>query len=293
MRGEIALVARRAKPQAKPRGRARAQATVVPFPKARALGRLDFSGLAPSGRSIATGLLLAALAFGAYMGARTTSVFSVQELAVTGATPAVAAQVRAALAHTEGESLLALRLDALEQEAEAIPTVAGVSFDRAFPHTLEIAVVPERPVAVLRQGTTSWLAAASGRVTAMVDRGARPALPRIWLKRDVQVRVGETASGPLRSALRAVTPLVRKPLPFRVATVRATDTELTFVLRSGLELRLGDRSDLPLKLALARRILPSLAGASGYLDIAVPERPVIGTSLQPQVEIKTQVSTTA
>lgn len=263
------------------------------FPKARAFGRLDLSGLAPSGRSLATGLAIAALAVGAYLGARTSSAFSVQELAVTGATPAVAAQVREALGHARGESLLALRLDTLEQQAEGVPTVAGVSFDRAFPHTLKIAVVPERPVAVLRQGSTSWLAAASGRVTSMLDRGARPALARIWLTRDVQVRVGDTTAGPLRAALRAVTPLVGKPLPVRIATVRATDTELTFVLRSGLELRLGDRSDLRLKLALARRILPALAGASGYLDVAVPERPVVGTSFEPRVDVETTPSTAA
>lgn len=264
---------------------------IVPFPKVRVLGRLDFSGLAPSGRSLVTGLTIAALAAGAYVGARTSSVFSVQELAVTGATPAVAAQVRETLAHARGESLLALRLDTLEQQAEAVPTVAGVSFDRAFPHTLRIAVVPERPVAVLRQGLTSWLAAASGRVTSMVDRGARPGLPRIWLTRDVQVRVGDTVAGPLRAALRAVTPLHREPLPVRIANVRATDTELTFVLRSGLELRLGDRFDLALKLALARRILPALAGASGYLDVAVPERPVIGPILKPQVNVEITPST--
>lgn len=289
-------MARRGKPQEKPRARARTQAAtpprIVPFPKARALGRLDLSGLAPSGRSLATGLVIAALAVGAYVGARTTSVFSVQELVVSGATPAVTAQVRQALAPARGESLLALRLDALEQQAESVPTVAGVSFDRAFPHTLKIAVVPERPVAVLRQGSTSWLAAASGRVTSMLDRGGRPGLPRIWLTRDVQVRVGDTVAGPLRAALRSVTPLVTEPLPVRIATVRATDTELTFVLRSGLELRLGDRSDLPLKLALARRILPALAGASGYLDVAVPERPVVGSGSEPQVDVEIQPSTT-
>ena len=266
---------------------------IVPFPKVRALGRLDFSGLVPSGRSLLTGFVIAALAGGAFLGARMSSVFSVDQLTVSGATPAVAAQVREALAHSRGESLLALKLDALEQQAEAVPTVAGVSFDRAFPHTLKIAVVPERPVAVLRQGSTSWLAAASGRVTSMLDRGARPGLPRIWLKRDLQVRVGDTVAGPLRAALRAVTPLVRDPLPARIATVRATDTELTFVLRSGLELRLGDRYDLPLKLALARRLLPALAGATGYLDVAVPERPVVGNSLQPQLDIETEPSTAA
>ena len=68
-------------------------------------------------------------------------------------------------------------------------------------------------------------------------------------------------------------------------TVRATDKELTLVLRSGLELRLGDAGDLRLKLAVARRIL-LLQGAetsADYIDVTVPERPVVG-GLNTQVE---------
>jgi hypothetical protein len=54
------------------------------------------------------------------------------------------------------------------------------------------------------------------------------------------------------------------------------------VLRSGLQLRLGDARDLGLKLAVARRIfaLPGLT-VDGYVDVSVPERPVAG---MPQVE---------
>ena len=67
--------------------------------------------------------------------------------------------------------------------------------------------------------------------------------------------------------------------------MRATDKELTLVLRSGLELRLGDAGDLRLKLAVARRIL-LLQGAetsADYIDVSVPERPVVG-GLNTQVE---------
>ena len=67
--------------------------------------------------------------------------------------------------------------------------------------------------------------------------------------------------------------------------MRATDKELTLVLRSGLELRLGDAGDLRLKLAVARRIL-LLQGAetsADYIDVTVPERPVVG-GLNTQVE---------
>ena len=61
--------------------------------------------------------------------------------------------------------------------------------------------------------------------------------------------------------------------------MRAKDAELTLVLGSGLELRLGDAGDLRLKLAIARRILRSQGAAArrdGYIDVSVPERPVVG-----------------
>jgi hypothetical protein len=66
--------------------------------------------------------------------------------------------------------------------------------------------------------------------------------------------------------------------------VRATPTELTLVLRSGLEVRLGDSGDLRLKLAIARRILRALGtdATTGYLDVSVPERPVAG-AVNPRV----------
>jgi len=51
------------------------------------------------------------------------------------------------------------------------------------------------------------------------------------------------------------------------------------VLRSGLEVRLGSKDDLRLKLAIARRILATLgtSGGGDYLDVSVPERPVAGS----------------
>ena len=47
---------------------------------------------------------------------------------------------------------------------------------------------------------------------------------------------------------------------------------------SNFELRLGDTSDLRLKLAIARRILNSTGAVTagpGYLDVSLPERPVL------------------
>ena len=201
--------------------------------------------------------------------------------------------MRKALAPAVGESLLGLDVAELAQRAESVPMVAGASFDRGFPHTLRIAVVPEVPVAVLRQGSSSWLVAAGGRVVAELGRGARPGLPRVWLKRDVQIVLGERIGGLQLRAVSAVAPLRSRPLPVAVASVVATREKLTLVLRTGLELRLGDGSDLPVKLEVARHVLPRLAGASGYLDLSVPERPVAGESLDSQVEVETTDSTVA
>lgn len=280
------------KAQARSRPRARAESAVVPLKRSAVGGRLELARIAPSGRSLLTGLLILLAAVGLYAAARTTSAFAVERIAVEGAPPEVAAQVRKALAPAIGESLLGLDLAGLEQRALSVPMVAGAAFDRGFPHTLRIAVAPELPVAVLRQGGSSWLVAASGRVVAELDRGVRAGLPRVWLKRDVRLELGERVGGlPLR-AVTTVAPLRAQPLPVAVASVLATREELTLVLRTGLELRLGDASDLAVKFEVARRILPELAGAKGYLDLSVPERPVAGETLESQVEVETTISTT-
>ena len=55
------------------------------------------------------------------------------------------------------------------------------------------------------------------------------------------------------------------------------------MLAAGLELRLGDSGDLRLKLAIARRILAATGAAragGGYLDVSVPERPVLAANSQ-------------
>jgi hypothetical protein len=67
----------------------------------------------------------------------------------------------------------------------------------------------------------------------------------------------------------------------RITAIRATANELTFVLPGGVELRFGDASSLPLKLAVAERVLPLVGGAtSGYVDVTVPARPIAKVNLQ-------------
>lgn len=280
---------RRSRDRSRPR--ARAASAAVSVPRSASGDRLELSRFAPSGRSLLTGILILLTGLGLYAAARSTSAFAVDRIAVRGASPQVAADVREALAPALGESLLGLDLDDLARRAEDVPMVAAASFDRSFPHTLEIAVVPEVPVAVLRQGSSSWLAASGGRVVAELEKGERPGLPRVWLKRDVDVRVGESLHGLPRRAVVAVAPLVGRPLPAAVTSVVAGRDGLVLELRSGIELRLGDTTDLAVKLEVARRVLPQLGDLRGYLDVSVPERPVAGETLNSQVEVESADST--
>jgi hypothetical protein len=65
----------------------------------------------------------------------------------------------------------------------------------------------------------------------------------------------------------------------QVRTVEVGKDTLTLVRASGPEIRLGDTTDLLLKLAITRRILAVLGPGTPekYIDVSVPERPVAGT----------------
>lgn len=236
----------------------------------------ELARVLPSLRSLALGVAVFAVAVGAYVAARDSPLFAVRAVVVRGAPPAVRTQVESALAPLVGGSLLRVDGGAIDRRLAGVSWVASSTFDRAFPHTLVVTVRPERPVAVLRRGADSWLVSARGRVLQTLPRRSRLDLPRIWIARTATVTVGATlgdADG--GRAARALAPLPLVRFPFAVASVDATDQQLTFVLRSGVQLRLGDPGDLRLKLAIARRILRALPIApGGYVDVSVPQRPV-------------------
>jgi cell division protein FtsQ len=202
-------------------------------------------------------------------------------VSVRGASPAVTRQVRDALRGDLGTSLLRVDLEQAQTAVTALPTVAAVSFDRAFPHTLRVTILPERPVAVLRQGAGSWLVSARGRVIAVLRHGARAQLPRIWVAPAETFTVGAMVADDLRPALEAASPLGAVRFPARVSSVQTTEGELTLVLRSGIEVRLGDARDVPLKLVVAANVLPHVTSDTRYVDVSVPERPVSGSRLEP------------
>ncbi|MBA3402509.1 MAG: FtsQ-type POTRA domain-containing protein [Actinobacteria bacterium] len=256
------------------RRRARAASVVVPFPRGEAGNRLDLARLLPSGRSLFLGFVLAIAVFGGYWGAKASSVFAVQHLEVQGASPAVAREVEKAAQGVVGTSLIDIDARAIEDTVRALPSVAGVSVDRAFPNTLIVKVAAERPVAVIRRGNSAWLATGSGKVIQAIETGTERQFPRLWLTRVVGVRIGGSLPSTLAAATRALAAAREVRLPRRVKAVRSGEGKLTLILHDGPEIRLGGASDVLLKLTVAARVFPLLDERSLYVDVSVPERPI-------------------
>jgi cell division protein FtsQ len=234
---------------------------------------------APSVRILAIVAIVVAVVLSGYAIARFTSLFALEEIDIEGGTRAARADVREVGKLFLGASLVSLDQDALRRELLALPTVRSVRIDRAFPHTLRVSVVPERPLAVVRSGAEAWLVSERHRVirTVKPDAGARPV---VWTMPGTALEPGRIVQG--EDTGLALEALRRLPdtFPVRVESARAAGGELTLVLEGGAELRLGRADAVALKLAVAARVLRTLSAseraAITYLDVSVPERAVAG-----------------
>lgn len=228
----------------------------------------------PSGRSLVVSLAVLIAAGVAYWIAYSTSVFAVERIDVRGAPPAVARQVNVATRDLVGSSLVAVDADAVEGKLRALPTVAGVSVDRAFPHTLVVRVAPERPVAVVRRGKSSWLVTGAGKVIRPIETGTQRSLPRLWLAKGTSIRLGGSVPAGWLPAARALADAHSVGLGSRVKGIRPEGDELTLVLRRGTEIRLGRATEVGLKLTVAVKVLALVDSGTSYVDVSVPQRPV-------------------
>ena len=249
-----------------------AREAVVAVPR---LHRLEAARLLPSGKVLVAAFASVAFTAGVYAVARATPMFALRRIEITGTDAAGRAEAQRALAGLQGRSLLGLGGGDVGRRLARLPDIARATCDRDFPHTLRVTIVPERPVAVLRQGAETWLVSAEARVLRKIARGTFRSLPRVWAPESAAVTVGSRVGGTVAATTAALARLRETPLPGRVRG--ATDSEaegLTLLLDNGLAVRLGDASEIDLKLAVAARIVPVVPAGSTLLDVSVPERPV-------------------
>jgi cell division septal protein FtsQ len=221
-----------------------------------------------------------------YLAARETPVFALRSIEVTGGSKSVRLDVEQTAQPFRGESLAALDGGELVDELEALPSVRSATYDRAFPSTLRIFVEPEKPLAVVRIETESWVVSERGRVIGRAgERGV--GLPRFDLQEASGVQPGRFLADPQSKAILAALALLPERFPARIETARFDRSRLVLALSTrwgAPELRLGEPVDLGVKLEVAALVLRSLSAeeriSAGYLDVSVPERTVLGTDSQ-------------
>jgi cell division septal protein FtsQ len=224
-----------------------------------------------------------------YLAARETPLFAVRTVEITGGSEAVRKAVREAAQPAEGESLIALDVNSLVRELEALPSVRSASYDRAFPSTLRLFVRPELAIGIVRLGPDRWVVSERGRIIRRYVTGSRERYPRFELPGRPNVVPGAFLTDPGARVVLGALAVVPKNFPARIQMVRLEGGRLTMDLRApwgGPELRLGEAVDVKAKLAVAAVVLRSLSADApssvGYVDVSLPERTVVGTN--PQVE---------
>jgi cell division protein FtsQ len=227
---------------------------------------------------LGSAVALAALGL-AYVAARETPLFAIEDFEIVGARGEVEREVRRALAELEGVSLAKVDRSELERELRDLPSVADAAVDRSFPHTVRILVVAERPLAVVRARGVAWLVSVRGRVIRTLEVGSMVHLPRVWSPSATQLAPGRVVDVKALVPLRALVSVPAR-FPVRIRVARGDAEGLTFTLAGGTELRLGTSDDLAAKLTAARAVLSTLPRSEqrdlAYLDVSLPQR-VVGS----------------
>lgn len=220
---------------------------------------------------------LAALVL-AYVVARETPLFAVDDLEISGASAEVRREVRDTLDGLAGTSLVKVDAAEVERELRELPSILDARVDRSFPHALRVAVVPEEPLALVWDGRETWVVSRRGRVIRPVESGSRQLLPRIWSTSATTLAPGEQVADPKALVAQAALAAVPADFPVRIKAARAGEGGLTFVLGSESELRLGTSDDLDAKLAAAAAVLSTMSRSErlelAYLDVSLAQRPV-------------------
>lgn len=233
--------------------------------------------------------ILAAIAL-AYVVARETPLFAVQHVSVSGASPRVARDVRAALRSVGGSSLVKVDAGALERRLADLPSVVGATVDRAFPHDLDVVVQPERPVGLLRAEATTWVVSARGVVIRAWTGDDDIRLPRIGVGDDASdaLAPGSSVGGDVAQGALRVLDRIPATFPVHVRRLRIEEGTVRLGLGHGRDLRLGSEERLGAKIAAAAAVLASLPVGErrslAYLDVSLPERPVASVNTQVEGE---------
>jgi cell division protein FtsQ len=221
---------------------------------------------------VIAGVAAVLLAAAWYWG-RDLSLWSVNNVRVTGATGQDAAQIETALqGAAHGMTTLHVRAGELRDAVARFPIVKGLRVHTSFPHGLRIEVVENVPVAALEAAGRPVAVAADG--TLLRDRpiDGLPLVPAHAVPTGERVTEAQ-ATGAI--ALAGAAPASVRRL---IARVRSGGHDgLRADLQGGFRIEFGAATRLHAKWVAAVRVMADArAEGATYLDVRMPERPVAG-----------------
>ena len=197
-------------------------------------------------------------------------LFAISRVTIRGATNTGAGDVRSA-AQLSGCAIAWCDTDAAVRRIQRLPWVARARVDTSWPNRARVTVT--------ERVATAYITVSPDR-RALVDGDGRvldvltpaPDGPRVELRGIGTVGApGEFLDerGPARVA-------AALDGPIRDRAVAVDAASMAVVLDDGTEVRLGDDSDVAVKLAAANAVLQQLDTTTTYIDVRVPSAPAVG-----------------
>jgi cell division protein FtsQ len=190
-------------------------------------------------------------------------VFPVRTITVSGASGALAGQVRTALAGELGRPVALVGDDDVAAALHAVPAVERFTLVRRPPSTLEVAVVPRTPIAQ-RRTAAGWAVLDAAGVTIEVAAARAAGLPAVTIPagtvRPVQAYAAAVSA---LHALQGTTPAV--------TAVRASspdDVQLT--LQGGVDVQWGGPEQGAAKAEALHAALVRAASGAAEIDVSSP-----------------------
>ncbi|MCX8033005.1 MAG: FtsQ-type POTRA domain-containing protein [Thermoleophilia bacterium] len=232
--------------------------------------------------AIALVCFLTAAGLGLFLWARSSEVFAVQKVVISGIARISQEELQQALVEVRGQNLFRLKTRELAESLKALPYVREAEVWRRFPNALEVHVQEYEPVARVQiAGGACWLVAQDGRV---LEKAAPPrglSLPLVEALSVDAVTAGEELPAPIAQGISVVGVLdadeFENAFGKLTKIVVSVDGATTIVLESQVEVRIGQPVDLDRKLKVAARVLEHslrVGQQLEYVDVAVPDRVV-------------------
>lgn len=188
-----------------------------------------------------------------------SSVLSVQEVRVVGATGVPVDEVRSAASVRIGTPLARVDADGVADRVGAIPEVGAVEVRRGWPDVLVVVVTERTPVGVVRAGPGyAYVDATGARFGSAPTRP--PALPVVRPSDETSLLAGVQVVDSLPADLRARV----------VAVVARSRDDVVLSLRVGALVQWGSAEQAEAKAAVLAALLPLKAA---YYDVSAPDLP--------------------